>query len=141
MARTRLRLPEGLLAIGSHPTESSDRRGKRRIIVAALILTSPLIVLASVLRFADGHPWQASANLAQVVFHVGILVALHWWPQRFTAAMHWLSGGDMVIITLATMALGGMVSSGFHMLWAFVSVMIALIALSRSAATEYDRKA
>lgn len=137
MARLRLRLPEGLLAIGSHPAESSDRRGKRRIIVAALILTSPLIVLATVLRFAEGHPWQASANLAQAVFHVVVLVALHWWPHRFAAVMHWLSGGDMVIIALATMALGGMGFSGFHMLWAFASVMIALIALSRSAAAAW----
>jgi guanylate cyclase len=40
----------------------------------------------------------------------------------------------MVIITLATMALGGLATSGFHILWAFVSVMVALVALSRRAA-------
>jgi len=130
----RLRLPEALLGIGGYPDESSDRRGKRRIIVAALILTLPLILLASVIRLTSGHPWQGLANLAQAVAHVAVLGALHWWPRRFTSVMHWLSGADMLIIGLATMALGGLAASGFHILWAFVSVMVALIALSRRAA-------
>lgn len=130
----RLRLPEALLGIGSYPGESSDRRGKRRIIVAALILTLPLILLASVIRLTSGHPWQGLANLVQAMAHGGVLVALVWWPRRFTAVMQWLSGADMLIIGLATMAMGGLAASGFHILWAFVSVMVALIALSRRAA-------
>ena len=130
----KLPLSEAMLGIGSYPGESTDRRGKRRIIVGALVLTTPVILLTGVMRIATGHSWAGLANLAQVAAHVAVLVALHYWPRRFTAAMHWLSGMDMFIITLATLAVGGLAPSGFQMLWAFVSVMIALIALSRRAA-------
>ena len=134
MVSVPFRLPEVLHDIGGHPGESADRRGKRRIIVAALILTLPLILLASVLRLTSGHTWQGLANLAQAMAHMGVLAALRWRPRRFAAVMQRLSGADMLIVGLATMALGGLAASGFHILWAFVSVMVALIALSRRAA-------
>ena len=137
MSARPLQLPEALLGIGGYPGESSDRRGKRRIIVAALILTTPVILLVGVMRLGTGHLWEGIANLAQVSAHLAVLVALQWWPQRFTGVMHWLSGADMLIIALATLAMGGLVASGFNLLWAFVSVMIALIALSRRAAAAW----
>lgn len=134
MTKGSLRVPETLLQIGSFPSESSDRRGKRRIIVAALVLTTPVILVASITRFLEGNTWQGLGNLVQALVHVAVLIALRSFPQSFAAAMHWLSAGDMLIITLTTMAQGGMASSGFHMLWAFVSVVVALVALSRKAA-------
>lgn len=132
--RSRWQLPETWLAIGSYRSEAADQRGKRRIIVAALILTAPVILLTGIGRVATGHTWEGSANLVQVTVHLAVLGALHLRPRRFPTIMHVLSGADMMIITLAALALGGLSESGFSMLWGFVSVVIALIALDRRAA-------
>ena len=107
-------LPDSILAIGSHPDEMLDRRGKRRIIVAALVLTTPVIAAVGFFRLATGHVWEGASNLSQVGIHLGVLAALHVRPRSFVAAMHALSGLDMVLIALTTMALGGLVASGLR---------------------------
>lgn len=123
--------------IGSYPGEPLDQSGKRRIIVAALVVTMPVILATGIGRVATGHVWAGTSNLAQVAVHLGVLLALHLWPSRFAAAMHVLSGLDLSIITLGTMAQGGLIASGMQPLWGLVSVVVALIALSGRAAASW----
>ena len=130
-------LPDSIMAIGSYLGETQERRGKRRIIVAALVLTTPVIAAVGIGRMATGHPWEGLGNIVQVGIHLAILGVLRLWPRSFAAAMHVLAGADIAIIAVTTLALGGLVASGLNVLWAFVSVVVALIALSRKAAASW----
>ena len=124
------RLWEHLLSYGSHPGESVEHRGRRRILVGALWAALPYIVLlVFVVGLIEHAPLVNAVQIGTGAVFLASLVLLRRHPRSYWAILQIPLAATIVGLLVMTLMLGGLFASGLIMAWGFLPVMGALVAL------------
>ena len=115
-----------LLSVGEFEGESADQRGRRRIVVGILWLSSIGLTLSGL--GAEG-PWVATMDLLKVGSHLGALLALRFLPRRLAPILFVASGIDLMADVAASLLLGGFYASGLQVLWSMIIPLMILVGL------------
>lgn len=129
------RVIDSLLSIGAHPGESDSRRGRRRVMVAAIWMATLLTLPTIPDEFAAGYLWSAWGNVATLVATAGALLGLHWRPLRFGLLLNMLFAVVFLVQLVQTAVFGGLFESAIVVVFGLIIVFGALIALGVRAAS------
>lgn len=120
---------EYLLSYGSHPDESVEQRGRRRILVGALWAALPYIVLlVLVVEFTEPAPLVNAVQIGTGAVFVASLVLLRRHPRSYWAILQIPLAANVVGLLAMTLMLGGLFASGLIMAWGLVPVLGAFVA-------------
>jgi len=122
---------DSLLSIGRFEGESADQRGRRRIVVGILLLSSVGLVLG--LQSAEGG-WIAAMDFLKAGSHLGALVALRLFPRRLGPILFVAFGIDLIADVISSVMLGGLYDSGLQVLWSMIAPLAVLVVLGVRAA-------
>lgn len=131
-ARVALRLGhlvDRLLSIGTYAEESEHQRARRRIMLAAIwistILTTPFIVSDLI----TGYPWSAFASVWIPVVTAGVLITLHLRPRWFAGLITALLGTVLLVLLVQTALFGGLYGSSLIVVFGLAIALAALLAI------------
>jgi len=124
---------DSLLSIGEYPGERDVQRGKRRIVVAYMVIGIPPRLFFGIGYFSEGQPALAWVEvLAALIPFFGLLV-LSVRPAWYAWIVNLLLLGILLENLAATIIVGGLFPSGMLVAFGFVVVVGALIALDSKA--------
>lgn len=126
-----------VLSIGRYPGESSDQEGKRRIFVAAVIITT-FLTIPDAIGLGDTQPRVALALRAVVAGGFISLVLLQLRPRWFRWVVNGMFGVVVVETLYTTPLIGGIVASDFSAIFLLIIPLAALMILGRRAAITWS---
>lgn len=129
------RLAENLLAIGAYPGEPETQRARRRIMVAAMSLASLLTIPTVLADFDAGYVWVGLGNTGVIAVTVVALVALHRRPGWFPVIINVFLLAPFLHQLVETALFGGLLESGLVVMFGWIIVLAALIALGSRVAS------
>jgi guanylate cyclase len=127
----RRRVVEALLSAGEFDKETADQRGRRRIIVGILWLSSIGLTLSALQ--AEG-PWVAAMDFLKAGTHLSALLALRLAPRRLAPIIFVASGIGIAADVVASVVLGGLYSSVLQVLWSMLAPLMILVGVGVRAA-------
>lgn len=128
------RFADFMLSFGSYPGEPETQRAKRRIVVAAMWISTVLTVPTVLSDYSAGYTWVAAANAVVLLAFLPLIVGLGRFPHRFE---FWINAEFVMVLTLILVEvalMGGLIGSGLSPLFGLIIVVGSLIAFGvRSA--------
>lgn len=122
---------DSLLSVGKFQGETADQRGRRRIVVGILWLSSVGLALGAL--SAEGA-WVGAMDFLKVGSHLGALLALRLFPRRLGPILFVAFGLDLIADVISSVMLGGLYDSGLQVLWSMLAPLAILVALGVRAA-------
>lgn len=124
---------ESLLTFGEYPGETEVQRGKRRIVVAYIVIgIAPRLFFAAD-SFSQGLPALGWVDVAAAAIPAFGLVVLRLRPGWYVGIVNVLLLAILLENLAATVIVGGLIQSSVLIAFGFVVVVGALIALDRRA--------
>lgn len=127
------RLLEGILSIGASPSESDSRRSGRRVFMLAFILATLLSVPAVIERFGAGYTWVGVVDLVTLAIPILLLVVIAIRPTSYVTSLHVMFVVIVAGPVLDTAMFGGLLPSGFLVIFVLDVALGALLAISLRA--------
>jgi guanylate cyclase len=119
-----------LVAVGVDVSDNEDERVAKGVLVTAALAMSSLAVIWYATMFALGRPGSAAIPLTyQILTFVGVYAVFR--THRFAAFRNAQLGMMLMLPALLQWSLGGFVSSGAMLLWAFATALGAQIFAER----------
>lgn len=129
-----IRLLNYVLSIGSYPGESETQRGKRQIMVVAILLAT-LFTIPTVFSDLDaGYTISAIVQAAIIAMGFAALVALRLKPYRFLWIINTIFVVVFVTQLVVTALFGGLFGSALAIVFGLIIVLGALVVFSVRAA-------
>lgn len=128
------RLTENLQNWGATPTEKPERRQKRRILIAAMSISTLPTCLSVLGMLSMGANWAAAALGGLALGMVGLLAWLRLRPNAYRTVIHLVAAGNVGVSFAVTLLFGGITGSGDNVGWALIGPLVVLIGLDRAAA-------
>jgi adenylate cyclase len=122
-------LVDRLLSIGAYAEEPENQRARRRIMMAAIwistILTTPFIGA----DFSAGYTWSAVTSACIPVATAGVLITLHLRPRWYVGLINVLLGTVSAVLIAQTALFGGLYGSSLIVMFGLSIALAALLAL------------